>query len=339
MNMEDIMSDQAQQQEPIPVTIVKSRSRLRNIFTGVALMAAGAIGHMVFTGNDDKAPVSGKIVSVIDMKGVIASGGGGSLFSGGGNTLSIDSLSRKIDAAFNRAGTVAVALDVNSPGGSPTQSELIANLIQRRSKEKNIPVYAFVQDIAASGGYWIACSADEIYTAKTSTVGSIGVVAESMGYAGLAKTLGVESRTYTAGNHKRRLDPLKPENPADVEWMKGRLGQMHTLFKDWIKECRNGKLPTDPDAQANIFSGDAWLGEEAKALGLTDGIGEMLPVLHAKFGDDIVLVNDRQDVPWWLSSAMGAFGGHLNQTVTQAIVEGVVEEIRQETVWGPYQFR
>ena len=141
----------------------------------------------------------GAIVPVVDLKGVIMAGGRGGLLGGGSKPINIDGMRDTLTKAFNTAGAVAVALDINSPGGSPTQSELVGSLIRELAEEKNIPVYAFAQDVAASGGYWLACAADEIFAAKTSTIGSIGVVTGGMGYHELAQRLGIEDRTFMAG--------------------------------------------------------------------------------------------------------------------------------------------
>lgn len=279
-----------------------------------------------------------KVVPVIDLKGIISDGGSG--------TLNIDGLRGEIDGAFNKPNAVAVALNVNSPGGSPAQSELIAGHIRRRAEEKKLPVYAFVQDVAASGGYWIVCgAADEIYTAETSMIGSIGVVTESIGYAKLANALGVEARVHTAGKHKRGLNPLKPENPADVTRLQTELDTLHALFKDHVRDCRKGKLTTQRDLDNEVFDGSHWFGREAKEIGLTDGIGQMELVLKEKFGDDVKVVRTERGI----SLATLLAGGVAQQSpqasamdpeaVGRGAAQGLVEEARKESTWAPYRIK
>ena len=214
-------------------------------------------------------------VAVLRLQGVIAGGARGG--------LSDQALAPVIEKAFSRGKPAAVALEVNSPGGSPVQSSLIGARIRRLAEEKEIPVIAFVEDVAASGGYWLAAAADEIYADPSSVVGSIGVISASFGAHELLARQGVERRVYTAGKSKSMLDPFRPENPEDVERLKGILNDIHGNFIHHVETRRAGKL----DAEAELFTGEVWLGERAKALGLIDGIGHLKPVLKERFGDKV----------------------------------------------------
>lgn len=198
-------------------------------------------------------------VAVIRLQGPIANSGRG---------LDDVSLAPVIEKAFSRGKPKAVALQINSPGGSPVQSSLIAARIRRLADEKKVPVYAFVEDVAASGGYWLACAADEIYLDEGSIAGSIGVISAGFGFDGIISNYGVERRVHTAGKSKSLLDPFKPEKPEDVARLKGWLDQMHEVFIDYVKGRRGVKLAEEPD----LFTGDVWIGRKAVELGLADGI-------------------------------------------------------------------
>lgn len=221
------------------------------------------------------------VVSILRLHGVIAPGGGA--FRGG--SLNLASLERAILKAFQPCRLVAVALQVNSPGGSPVQSALIARAIRRQAEKRQVPVYAFCEDVAASGGYWLATAADEIYADPSSILGSIGVVHAGFGLAGLLERFGVERRVHTAGERKAFLDPFRPEDPADVARLTTLQGTIHAAFMEQVKARRGEKL--DQGRIGEIFSGDVFLGEEAQRLGLVDGIADMGPFLREKFGEDV----------------------------------------------------
>jgi serine protease SohB len=215
------------------------------------------------------------LVSVIRLNGVIASGARGQ--------LNDTSLAPIIERAFTKGKPKAVALVINSPGGSPVQSSLIAARIRRLSKEKDIPVYAFVEDVAASGGYWLATAADEIYAGESSIIGSIGVISAGFGLTGLIEKIGVERRVYTAGKSKSMLDPFQPEKPSDIKRVKALQSQIHGAFKAQVTKHRADKLVEGED----LFTGDVWLGREAINKGLADGIGHLLPVMKEKYGEKL----------------------------------------------------
>jgi serine protease SohB len=177
----------------------------------------------------------------------------------------------------------AVAIEINSPGGSPVQSSLIAARIRRLADEKKIPVFAFVEDVAASGGYWLAVAADEIYVDRGSVVGSIGVISAGFGLEGSLAKLGAERRIYTAGKSKSMRDPFQPEKPADVKRLKSLLDQLHAYFIDHVATRRAGKLPDGED----LFTGEIWVGEAAIEKGLADHLGHLVPVMKERFGDKV----------------------------------------------------
>ncbi|THD75998.1 S49 family peptidase [Thalassobius vesicularis] len=216
-------------------------------------------------------------VAVIRLNGVIGTGRA---------PLNDAALAPVIERAFRKGKPKAVALIINSPGGSPVQSALIAARIRRLSEEKDIPVHAFVEDVAASGGYWLAAAADQIWADYGSIVGSIGVISSSFGAHEFIAKHGIERRVYTSVKSKSMLDPFQPEKPADVERLKDILGDMHKGFEAYVRERRGEKLADDPD----LFSGRVWLGEKAQALGLIDGLAHAEPKLKELYGDKVRFV-------------------------------------------------
>jgi signal peptide peptidase SppA len=198
--------------------------------------------------------------------------------------LAMSSVAPLLERAFSVPGAKAVALVINSPGGSAAQSHLIFKRIRSLSEEKKLPVIAFVEDAAASGGYMIACAADEIYADPASIVGSIGVVSASFGFHELIERLGIERRVHTAGKSKAMLDPFRPENPDDVVRLKGLQVKIHDVFADLVRDRRGEKLN---DSYDDLFSGAFWVGAEAVDLGLVDGLGDIRSVMRQRFGDKV----------------------------------------------------
>lgn len=219
----------------------------------------------------------GPRVNLVRLEGMIASGGRG--------RLSDQSTAPLLERAFRAGRPQAVALVINSPGGSPVQSSLIGARIRRLADETETPVLAFVEDAAASGGYWIASAADEIFCDSASVLGSIGVISSGFGLSGAIEKLGVERRVHTAGRSKSQLDPFRPENPEDVERLNALLEQMHRVFIAQVSARRGDRLSTETD----LFDGRFWLGGEAVRLGLADGIGHAVPLLKARFGKKLQL--------------------------------------------------
>jgi signal peptide peptidase SppA len=223
----------------------------------------------------------GSVVPVVRLSGVIASGG---LL--GARGLSIEGVAPLLARAFGQRGAKAVAIVINSPGGSPVQSALIAQRIRLLATEKNLPVIAFLEDVAASGGYWLACAADEIIADQASIVGSIGVVSSGFGFQDLIAKLGIERRVHTSGENKSMLDPFRDEKPEDVERLKRLQAEIHDGFKDWVRQRRGAKLKGDDSL---LFSGEFWTGKRGLELGLVDNLGELRAVLQQRYGAKVHL--------------------------------------------------
>ena len=212
-----------------------------------------------------------RLTGVIGQAGIARSG------------LTISGIEKLVDKLFSDKKAPAVALIINSPGGSPTQSSLIAEKIINLAKEKNKKVYAFVEDVAASGGYWLACAADEIYLDLNSIVGSIGVISPGFGFVDLIKKIGVERRVYTSGKSKSFLDPFKEEKKEDIDRLKSIQEQIHENFIEYVKSRRGSKLLSS--AEDEIFSGLFWVGKKGVDLGLADGIGSINQIIREKYGN------------------------------------------------------
>lgn len=214
------------------------------------------------------------VVNVIRLQGAITTSGSG---------LDDVGLGPVIEKAFTKGKPAAVALQLNCPGGSPVQSSLIAARIRRLADEKDVPVIAFVEDVAASGGYWLACAADEIYVDQGSIVGSIGVISASFGLNEAIDKIGVERRVYTAGKSKSMLDPFKKEVPADVKRLKGLLEDLHEIFINYVKSRRGDKFADNPD----LFTGEIFVGQKGVDQGLVDGLDHIVPHMKNRFGDKV----------------------------------------------------
>src|SRR6202142_230116 len=199
--------------------------------------------------------------------------------------MSLAGVARTLERAFATKNAKAVALVINSPGGSPVQSRQIYLRIRQLAAEKKLPVLVFVEDVAASGGYMIACAGDEIFCDPSSILGSIGVVGGSFGFQELIKKIGVERRLYTAGAHKGMLDPFLPENPDDVARVKALQREIHAIFIGLVKQSRGSRLKGDEES---LFSGEYWAGETSVSLGLADAIGDLRSTLRARYGDKVL---------------------------------------------------
>src|ERR1700742_2014740 len=199
--------------------------------------------------------------------------------------MSLAGVARMLERAFSVKNAKAVALVINSPGGSPVQSRQIYLRIKQLAAEKKLKVLVFVEDVAASGGYMIACAGDEIFCDPSSILGSIGVVGGSFGFQEAIKRLGIERRLYTAGAHKAMLDPFLPENPDDVAKLKALQREIHQIFIALVKESRGARLKGSDDT---LFTGEYWAGETSIALGLADGIGDIRSTLRARYGEKVL---------------------------------------------------
>lgn len=247
-----------------------------------------------------------KRVPVIQLHGVIATRVG---------SLNLEGYAELIDAAFasaRRGG--AVVLDIESPGGSPVQSDLIASRIRRRATESGARVVAVIGEVGASGGYWLACSADEILANPMSIVGSIGVIGGGFGFEEAIGRLGVRRRLYTAGENKARLDPFSAERPQDVAFVQALLAELHERFKAWVRTRREGKLRAEESA---VFDGGWMLGERAMALGLIDRLGDLESVV-AELGG-------RKARPRVFKPRRRGLMGLLPRLIAQGIVDGAAE--------------
>lgn len=266
----------------------------------------------------------GPIVPVVRLSGVIANGG---LL--GGRSLSMESVAPLLKRAFETKGAKAVALALNSPGGSPVQSALIAQRIRLHAKEKGLPVIAFVEDVAASGGYWLACAADEIIADPSSIVGSIGVISSGFGFQDLIARIGVERRVHTSGENKSMLDPFRAEQPRDVERLERLQREIHDGFKDWIRERRGKLLKGD---ETTLFSGEFWTAKRGLEFGLIDGFGELRATLQARYGDKVRLpiIGPRRRLLSRFGLQTGLVGGIEN------IGPATLAAIEERTIWQRY---
>ena len=268
----------------------------------------------------------GIVVPVVRLQGAIMSGG--SQFR---PALNMASVAPVLAKAFASKKSPAVAIIVNSPGGSPVQSRLIYQRIRDLAEEHDKKVYVFAEDAAASGGYMIALAGDEIYADATSIVGSIGVVSGGFGFPELLNKIGVERRVYTAGENKAILDPFKPERESDIAYLKTLQLEIHQVFIDMVKARRGAKLANDPD----LFSGLFWTGGRARELGLIDGLGHLREVLKRDFGD-----KTRFEL---VSGAKGLFGRRVPGVTIAAETGGaagaaaldtLAQAAEEKALWG-----
>ncbi|MBN9075068.1 MAG: S49 family peptidase [Rhizobiales bacterium 65-79] len=259
----------------------------------------------------------------------------GAIFSGGNQlrpALSLAGTAGLIEKAFAFKEAPAVAISVNSPGGSPVQSRLIYKRIRDLAEEKNKQVLVFVEDIAASGGYMIALAGDEIIADPSSIVGSIGVVSASFGFQDLIRKIGVERRVHTAGQNKAVLDPFRPEKPEDVERLKALQLDVHETFIDLVKERRGKRLADDPD----LFTGLFWSAKRGLALGLVDSLGDMRSVLKARYGDktELKLVTQPRG---FLARRLGFLGSRQADFAPAAgAISGVLDVLEERALWSRF---
>ncbi|WP_295734037.1 S49 family peptidase [uncultured Bartonella sp.] len=242
-------------------------------------------------------------------------------------TLSLSSCANALEKAFSDKEAPAVAISVNSPGGSPVQSRLIYRRIRDLAEEKHKRVLVFVEDVAASGGYMIACAGDEIFADPSSVVGSIGVVSASFGFPELLKKIGVERRVYTAGKNKVSLDPFQPEKKADVDHLKALQLEIHETFINLVKESRGSKLVDDP----NLFTGMFWTGKKGKELGLVDELSDLRSLIKQRYGRDakMHLVSASRSLLGRKTPAISA--GFVSSTV-----DGLIQSAEERALWQRY---
>ncbi len=259
-------------------------------------------------------------VSVLELTGVIGQ------VAPARRGLTHARLESAIEAAFKPKALAAVALSINSPGGSPVQSRMIYASIRRAAAKKNVPVLAFIEDVGASGGYMVALAADEIYADESSIVGSIGVVSATFGFQDAIARLGIERRVHTAGDAKSQLDPFRREDPADVERLKRILEDIHRQFIALVKERRGARLYSDTD----IFSGAFWTAGPAKERGLIDGVAHLGEFLKARFGEDVKVRRIAPQKGSWLRRL---FGGEQRVAIDP---DALIDALEARAWWARY---
>ncbi|MET4289928.1 signal peptide peptidase SppA [Bradyrhizobium sp. LB1.3] len=252
--------------------------------------------------------------------------------------MTLATVARVLERAFSMRNAKAVALVINSPGGSPVQSRQIYLRIKQLAAEKKLPVLVFVEDVAASGGYMIACAGDEIICDPSSILGSIGVVGGSFGFQEAIRRLGIERRLYTAGAHKAMLDPFLPENPDDVAKLKALQREIHRIFIALVKESRGTRLKGDDDT---LFTGEYWAGESSIALGLADSIGDLRSTLRARFGEKVLTPVIAQPTGL-LSSLLGRKSPGAGQLSAMESVAGLPDDlisaVETRAIWAKFGF-
>lgn len=248
------------------------------------------------------------LVPVIRLQGSIGTGR---------SALSDAALAPVIEKAF-RMKPAAVALVINSPGGSAVQSSLIAARIRRLALEKGVKVHAFVEDVAASGGYWLACAGDEIWVDDSSILGSIGVIFASFGFPEAMARQGIERRVITAGTSKSLADPFLPQKPEDIARLRALQAPIHAAFIAHVKARRGAKL-----AEADLFNADVWVGQQAVDLGLADGLGHLVPKMKSLFGDKVRLVPFGQK-----RGLLSRFG--------LGVAESLMQSVEDRALWARY---
>jgi signal peptide peptidase SppA len=275
----------------------------------------------------------GRTVSVVRLHGVITATSGPVPRA----VINLSAVEDALKRAFENDRVDAVALMINSPGGSATQSALVADRIRGLADEHDVPVLAFCEDVAASGGYWLACAADEIYAHSTSLVGSIGVVSGGFGLDGFIERFGIERRLHTAGENKARLDPFQPEKSEDVEWLVDLQSELHEMFIEWVRSRRGDTLGDT----SGLFTGEVWHGRRALERGLVDALGTPREVLARRFPDATpVTVEPRKPLLARLGlgglSAAGALAPSLSGGSWAAVVPETLAWLEERATWSRF---
>ena len=268
-------------------------------------------------------------VAVIKLTGVIAASS--SLRKG----LNLQGIETHLYDAFSNKRTTAVALVLNSPGGSPVQSDLIQKRVRDLGQEFKKPIYVFCEDVAASGGYWIALAGDEIYANASSIIGSIGVVSAGFGFKEAIAKLGIERRIYSTGPNKGMLDPFEDEDPKHVQRLKNLQEEIFTLFREWVLSQRGSKLK---GAHEELFSGAFWTGVKAKELGLIDGLGELREIMQDRFGEDVLFKNyaPKTGILSKLGLGSESVSGISKDFTINSMLPDAMEWIEQRATWGRF---
>jgi signal peptide peptidase SppA len=270
----------------------------------------------------------GPVVAAVKLHGLITP----ALAPLGRGVINLAAFDSVLTRAFGYERLRAVALSINSPGGSPTQSALLADRIRGLADDKHVPVLAFCEDLAASGGYWLACAADEIIAHPTSLVGSIGVISRGFGLHGLLERFGVERRVYTAGANKARLDPFLPEREEDVTWLHGMQAELHGMFREWVCSRRGNVLATD---QQDLFTGEVWTGRQAVELGLVDRLGTLRGEISKRYPDaEVVTVEQRRPILARLGLTPAAAALSSRSAPESALA--VLEALEHRAAWSRF---
>jgi signal peptide peptidase SppA len=259
-------------------------------------------------------------VAVIKLSGVVGTLGR----LRGGSGLTASGLEEAFETAFRVPGIKAVALTINSPGGSPVQSSLIYKHIRRLAEDTKLPVFVFVEDVCASGGYWIACAADEIFSEETSIIGSIGVISAGFGLHEMIKKIGVERRIYTEGKSKGMLDPFQPEKQEDVLHLRSLQKDVYETFIAYVSKRRGERLKGDRD---ELFSGAFWSGNKALELGLVDGIGDMKTILKTRFGENVQLKKINLQKGWF---------SKITASRAPLIIDDTLAAVEERLLWSRF---
>ena len=260
-------------------------------------------------------------INVVSLRGIIGDLG---RFQKG---LTMENSSSLLERAFTLKKPKVVVIKINSPGGSPVQSELIYNKIRELAEKNKTKVITIAEDVAASGGYLIACAGDEIYANSSSIVGSIGVIYSSFGFKDLIKKIGVDRRVYTAGKNKSTLDPFLEEKKEDIERLKNIQLDLHKDFIKVVEDSRGSKL--NKSSGIELFSGEFWSGSKSKELGLIDGIGNVNEILKEKFGEDVVIKKFEKSKGWLSKKLSASNNGQLDQ---------IVNLLEERSIWQRYGF-
>ncbi len=272
----------------------------------------------------------GTLIPVLRLSGTI--GAGTPLRQG----LSIAACANAIERAFQIKNAPAVAIQINSPGGSPVQSRLIYDCIRTLAAEKSRKVFAFAEDVAASGGYMIACAADEIYADPSSLIGSIGVLSAGFGFTGLLGKLGVERRVYTSGENKFQLDPFKPENPEEIARLKKIQEIVHQDFIALVRESRGARIAAAGD---NLFTGEFWSGRQALELGLIDGIMDLRTKMRALYGEDVrlkLISSERGLLRRRAGVGIAISGAGLGVSFAQGFADDLISALEERALWARF---
>ena len=263
------------------------------------------------------------VVAVMRLEGVI--GKGGSMKSG----LTISSLNKLIEKMFKIERLDAVCLCINSPGGSPVQSELISKRLTSLAKELGVPIYSFVEDVAASGGYWLACAGDKIFANKSSIIGSIGVISSGFGFHEAIGKLGIERRVIAEGKNKSVLDPFQPPKSSDVKLVKDLQKKIYEHFIETVKEHRKGRLTQTDEI---IFNGEFWTGQKALDYGLIDGIDDLYSFIHKKYGNEVKVeyIENKQS---WFKRKLGMSN---SKDTVQELTDTMLDRIEARFMAGKF---